>query len=823
MIHPADVFRHDFRYALRSLRQRPGFTALTVLTLALGIGATTAIFSVVNGVLLRPLPYERPQDVVMLTTTLDGEPGRELSPPEFLDLRDQARSFTHVAGYADGSLTLTGSGSPERLRAGYVTAEALPLTGVAPARGRTFSAEEDRPGQPAVTLLSDGLWRRRFGADPEIVGRTLILDDTPTTVIGVMPPGFQLPTHYAGPGMELWTLIQLDPALNRDERGWHWITAVGRLRPGVGVADAHRETAALMVAMLRQYPDEYDAGFTGSATPAADVLVGSIKPLILVLMGAVALLLLIACANVASLFLARADERQREMAVRAALGARSGRIVRQLLTESGLLAAAGGLVGLVLAAWGVRALVALAPPTLPRLDAIRMDGWVVAFTALITLGTGLLFGLVPAIQAARPNLAGALSDGARGGSAGLHRQRFRRGLVVSQIALALVLVVSAGLLIKSFARMRGVDPGFEPSHLLTARLELSPVRYERPEQIRDFYQRLVRETEALPGVTDAAVVKALPMMQLELGDWGFLEEGKHAMPPRPTDWRLSYWQAVSPEYFETMRIPLLQGRGLEANDRVGSPGVAVVSRTLADQVWPDGDALGKRIMMGGGATDSIWRTVIGIVGDVRHRGLDAELRPEIYLPHAQFPAGTGIPLRSMRVVLRAQGDPAQLTASLRAAVTALDPDLPLSEVQTMEEAMGTWAAERRLTMLLVGGFAALALVLGAVGVYGVMAHLVTQRTREIGIRIALGAMPREILGLVLSQGVWLAGLGIAAGVAGALLATRLLASLLFGVRPTDAVTFAATATGLAAVAAVASLLPALRAVRTDPVEALRSE
>jgi putative ABC transport system permease protein len=818
-----DVMRHDLRYALRSLRQRPGFTVLTVLTLALGIGATSAIFSVVNGVLLLPLPYDRPDDVVVVHTILEGNPRGELSPPEYWDLREQARSFTHLAAFSDGSLTLTGSGTPERLQAGFVTADALRLLGVSPARGRAFAAEEDLPGRPAVVLLSDGLWRRRFGADPEIVGRTLILDDAPTTVLGVMPPGFQLPSHYAGPGMELWTLLQLDPALDRSERGWHWLAVMGRLRPGLGVGGADRETAALMAGMLQRYPGEYDADFGGSASPASEELVGDIRPVILVLLGAVGLLLLIACANVASLFLARAEARQREIAVRAALGARAGRIVSQLLTESAALATAGGLMGLLLAMWGIRALVAAAPPTLPRLEAIGMDGWVVAFTAAITLSTGILFGLAPALHAARPDLSGALTEGGRGGSAGGSRQQFRRGLVVSQIALALVLVAAAGLLIQSFARMRGVDPGFVPERVLTARVELSPVRYESNEQIRTFYQRLVRRLEALPGVRSAAAVKALPMTQLELGDWSFVREGMYSLPPKPSEWSLAYWQSMSPEYFETLRIPVLQGRGIEATDRIGTPGVAVINRTLAKQVWPGGDALGQRILLGGGATDSVWRTVVGIVGDVRHRGLDAEPRPEIYLPHAQFPAGTGTALRTLRVVLRTDGDPAQLTGALRAALAELDPDIPLADVQTMEEALGAWAAERRLTMLLVAGFALLALILGAVGVYGVMAHLVVQRTREIGIRIALGALPREILGLVLSQGAWVAGLGIAAGLAGALAATRLLAGLLFGVGPTDPATLMATATALAIVAALASLLPALRAIRTDPVEALRAE
>ena len=818
-----ETLRHDIRHAVRALRRRPTFTALAVLTLALGIGATSAIFSVVNGVLLRPLPYERPAELMLVHTRLDGIPGRELSLPEYWDLRERARSFSGVGAFSNGTLTLTGSGTPERFNAGYVSADVLPLLGAAPAIGRPFAAEEDLPGRPPVVILSDGLWRRRFGGDPEVVGRTLMLDDAPTTVIGVMPPGFQLPAHYVGAAMEAWTLLQLDPAADRSERGWHWLSVIARLRPGVEPASAEREVAGIMGGMLREHPNEYDEAFSGSLTPAAEHLVGDIRPVLLVLLGAVALLLLIAASNVASLFLARAEERHREIAVRAALGARAGRLVRQLLTESATLAVAGGLAGLVLAAYGVRLLVAAAPPTLPRLDAIGLDVPVLLFTIGISVCTGLLFGLAPAWYAARPDLARALTDGGRGGSAGARRQRFRRALVVTQVALALMLVVAAGLLIRSFERMRGVDPGFDPAGLLTAQVELSPVRYESSESIRAFFERLVDRAENIPGVRSAAVVKALPMTQLELGDWSFLREGRFSLPPRQEDWNLAYWQAVGPGYFETMRMPVLQGRGIEAGDRIGSPHVAVVNRTLARQAWPEGEAIGQRLLMGGGQADSVWRTVVGIVGDVRHRGLDAEARPEIYLPHAQFPAGTVAPLRTMRVVLRAQGDPGALAAPLRAALAELDADIPLTEVQSMEEALGTWAAERRLTMLIVAGFAVLALTLGAVGVYGVVAHLVAQRTREIGIRIALGAVPREILALVLSQGVRLALTGIAVGLLGALATSRLLGRLLFQVEPTDTLTFAATAAGLGLVAVAASLLPAVRAVRTDPVEALRSE
>src|SRR4051794_1193205 len=818
-----DRLRHDLRFALRGLLRRPGFTAVVVLTLALGIGANSAIFSVVNGVLLRPLPYDRPGEVATIWVHWPGNPQGELSQPEFWDLREQSRSFTRLAAYTDGSLTLTGTGEPERLRAGFMSADALPLLGVAPASGRAFSPDDDWPGAPVAVLLSDGLWRRRFGADPAVVGRTLTLDDNPATIVGVMPPGFQLPTHYAGARAEIWAPLQLDPSIDRSERGWHWVTVLGRLRPGVGIGAASLEVGALARRMRETYPDEYKPSFGGFAVIAADDLVGEIRPAILVLLGAVGLLLLIACANVAGLLLARAEARQREIAVRTALGAGTGSLVRQLLTESVILALAGGIVGAFLADWGVRGLVAAAPPTLPRLDAVHTDGLALGFTLAVSMLTGILFGLVPALQAARPDLTTALTEGGRSGSSA-GRQRFRRGLVIGQIALALMLVTSAGLLIRSFVRIRGVDPGFDPSRLLTAEVELSGVRYDTPAKIRAFYAELVRRLQTLPGVRSAAAVRALPMTgRLEIGDWSFIVEGRHANPPTPADRIAADWQALTPGYFETLRIPILQGRAIKEQDRSDAAQVVLVNRTLARLAWPGQDPIGQRILLGGGGVDSVWRTVVGIVGDVRHRGLTVASRPEMYLPHAQFPAGTGTPQRTMRVVLRAAGDPGTLAGPLRATLAALDPEVPLVDVQTMDQAMGNWAAERRLTMILVAAFAALALTLGAVGVYGVMAHLVVQRTREIGIRIALGAVPGEILGLVMRQGAWLAAAGVGLGVGAALVVSRVLTGLLFQVTPTDPLTYVGTALALLGVAGMAALVPALRATRTDPVEALRSE
>jgi predicted permease len=819
-----DTLLQDVRYAVRQLWRSPAFAITAVLTLALGIGATSAIFSVVNGVLLRPLPYSQPDRLVMIYGHWNLKNQAELSESEYWDMREQAHAFERIAAYADGSANLTGSGTPERLLVGVCTADMLPVLGVTPALGRGFTAEEDRPGQPQVALLSDGLWRRRFGADPKVIGRKILLDDAPTTVIGVMPAGFQLPSHYAGRAMEAWVPLTLDPAADRSERGFHYLATIGRLRAGTSVDMANREVSQLMRRMKETWPDEYAAEFDGSAAGVSGVVTGSVRPAMLVLLGAVGLLLLIACANVAALLMVRSEERAREVALRTALGAGRERLLSQLLTESVTLAVVGGILAIALSAWGVRALVLVAPASIPRLDAIRIDGRVLAFTAGVSLFTGLLFGMAPALHSLRGDLSAVLAEGGRGGTSGRSRQRFRRALVVGQIALALMLLTGSGLLMRSFLRLTQVDPGFDPEHVLTARIDLTATRYAKNADTWAFYRELTRRVSALPGVESAAAARALPMTgRLDIGDWSFVMEGRYSLPVKPEDRRHADWQVVTPEYFRTLRIPLRSGRAFDDHDQVGAPGALIVNETLAKAVWPEGNALGQRVLMGGGAIDSVWRTVVGIVGDVKHRGLDAAPRPEMYMPEAQWPAGTGSAPRSLYLAIRSSGDPALLAGPLRATLTALDPDVPLAEVQPMRDSVGAWAAQRKLTMLIVTLFAALALTLGAVGIYGVMAHLVVQRSREIGIRIALGAVPREILRLVAGQGAVIVGTGILLGALASVAATRWITGLLYEVRPTDPLTFAGTAAALALVAAVATLVPAIRATRLDPIDTLRSE
>ncbi len=809
----------DLRYALRALGKSPLFTVVAVLALALGIGANTAIFSVVDRVLLRPLPYAHPERIAMVWNHWEGWPATWISEDEFWDFARENRAFDAIGAFTNGARNLTGGDTPERVQIGFASAGVFPALGVPPIAGRVFTADEDRPGGARVVVLSAGLWRRRFAADAGIVGRTVLLDDSAYTVLGVMPADFQLPLDLTGTPMDLWTPLQLD-ATKPSGRGGHYLNIVARTKPTVAIAAANADVAAIARRMTERFPGQYSPNFGSQAVAVNDEVLGKVRPALLILLGAVGFVLLIACANVANLLLARAESRQREIAVRTALGAARGRIVRQMLVESVTLFVIGGVAAIVLAFALVKGIAAIAPATVPRLAAVTLDVRALAFALGIALVTGLVFGLVPAAHATGTNVHLSLKDGGRGASADRGRQRARRTLVVSEVALALVLVAAAGLLIKSFVRLRDVNPGFDSGNIFTARVALPPSRYATGTQARLFWRQLIDRARALPGVQSAGAVSALPMTGT-IGDWSFQVEG------RATSGRESYyagdWQTVSPDYFTTLRIPLMKGRLMTDADDARGAGVAIVDEELAKRTWPNGDAVGARIRLGGQA-DSMWRTVIGVVGNVRHRGLDAELRPHLYLPQWQFPTSDNGPVpRSMSLVVRTAGDPAAITANVRAEVSRLDPHVPVAAVRTMDDIVGAWASERRLSMMVLSIFAGVALLLAAVGIYGVMSYTVAQRTREMGIRIALGAEPRDVIALVVRQGFALAVVGIAIGLAAALTLTRLMQSMLFQVSATDPTTFIAIAVILATTALAACWVPARRATRVHPTEALRAE
>jgi putative ABC transport system permease protein len=812
-----ELLLQDIRYAVRTLVKSPLFTAVAALTIALGIGANTAIFSIVNGVLLRPLPYERPGELTMIWNRWEGWPQTWVSEDELWDLRHMNRAFTGVAAFTDGGRNLTGGDTPERVRTGFAMADVFGVLGARPLLGRTYTADEDRPGGTRVAVIGEGLWRRRFAGDPSIIGRAIFLDDSSTTVIGVMPASFQLPLHFDGQPMDLWLPLRLD-STNTSGRGSHYLNVVGRMRPGITATAADRDVAAVARRMKEQFPNNYSPGFGALAVGVEQQVLGDVRTALFIMLGAVGLVLLVACANVANLLLARAESRQREIAVRTALGAGRVRLVRQMLTESVVLFLAGGGLGIALAAVGLRVLVAAAPPDIPRVGQVGIDATVLGFTVGLSLLTGIVFGLVPALHAVRGALHTSLKEG-RGTSSDRASQRSRSALVVAEVALALVLVVGAALLMKSFARLRGVDPGFDPKGVVTMRLTLPPARYVSSAMTRRFYRTLIDRVRALPGVESAAAVRVLPLTST-MGDWSFAIEGRTAEPG------VNYagdWQVATADYFKVMRIPLRRGRlTTDADDERGTP-VVVIGEALAKAAWPQGDALGARITLGPG--DSVYRTVIGIVGDVRHRGLDADARPEMYLPHAQFPGSSrgGIAQRNMVLVARTRGDPAALSGAIRRELAAVDPTLPVSAVQTMEEVLGTWAAERRLTAGLLGGFGLVALTLAALGIYGVMAYAVAQRTRELGIRVALGAQPGDVVSFVVGQAMRVAAGGIVVGLAGAFALTRLMRGMLFHVSPTDPVTFTTIPIVLAIVALAAAAIPARRATRVDPAVTLKTD
>jgi putative ABC transport system permease protein len=813
----------DLRFAARLLVRSPGLSLVIVLTLALGIGANAAIFSVVNGVLLSPLPYRQPDRIMSIYSQFPGLGFDRfwVSPPEFIEFRERATRFDSVGAYRAVPVNLEGQDQPVRVQAAFASASLFTVLGVAPELGRVYTPQEDMPSAEKLIVLSDGLWRRAFGGDPGIAGRRVKVGGQERTVLGVMPPGFDI----AGEHVEAWLPLALDPA-NPGGRGSHFLYLVGRLRSGATLAQARSELQGLLVRWKQEMPKDHTPDPERHRLvilPLLDDLVGDVRPKVLILAFAVGLVLLIACLNVANLLLARAESRQREIAIRTALGAPRRRLIRQFLTESVLLSVFGGVFGLLLAVAGVRAIVALNADSIPRVESIGVDARVAGFTLALSLVTGLLFGLAPALHARGASFFTVLREGAQRGTAGRVSQWFRRGLVVAEIALASLLVIGAGLLLKSFWVLQQVNPGFDPQNVLSMELSLPRATYPEDHQVVDFYRKLTAQAASLPGVESVAAVSGLPpKREVNANDTEFesIKPTKEG-PPQNVD----YWQFVSRDYFKTMRIRLVAGRTFSPGDDRGTPGVVVINQTMAKVFWPTRSPLGDRVRApsGPGGPPSPWLTIVGIVADVKQGGLDQKTGTELYFLQDQAEEAAGGAARTMYLVARTRSNPMSQAAAVRAAIRGLDPSLPVAEVRSMDKVLFDSVGRPRFLMVLVMLFAAVALVLAAVGTYGVLSYAVEQRTREIGVRMALGAQVGEVLGMILAQGALLAGLGLFLGVVGAVALRSVLASLLFGVTPTDPLIFAAVVALLALVSFLACLLPAQRAARVDPLVALRSE
>jgi predicted permease len=803
-----DVFQ-DLRYGARMLRRSRGFTAVTVLTLGLGIGACVAIFSVVDAVLLRPLLFPGSDRLVVFQETnlpRWSAGSIKVAPGKYFDWQKQAQSFEGLAAKQEVSFNLTGLGEPVRVSAARITANMLSMLRVRPVLGRDFDGDEDAPGKEKVVILSHGFWARQFGGRQEAIGQTIRLDDRPFTVVGVMPPGFELD----GP-RDLFTPAAFGPEA-REDRDRHTTDVFGRLKRGVTLAQAQGEMAAVAARIAKQYPAR-DGVWGVQVTPMLEARVGEVRRLLLSLLGAVAFLLLIACANVANLLLARATGRTREIAVRAALGARRGRVVRQLLTESMLITVFGGLLGLVFAGGGMRALLALAPDILPRSREIAVDWRALALACALALTTGVVFGVAPAFGATRLKLDEALREGGRGTGETPRRQRLRGALVVSEVAIAIVLLIGAGLLMRSFARLQAVQPGFEPHGALSFAVTLSQEKYGSEEKQRAFIDDALGRLSALPGVEAAAATWSLPFTSAR-GPMIFLDVADR--PSTGARYVTSYYP-ITPDYFRAMGIPLRRGRYFDRRDTADAPRVAVINEAAARRYFPGQDPIGKRIRVD--VTSQAWWEIVGIVGDVKHGKLDAEVPAQTYEPMAQRPR-----LGGLTFVVRGAGpSPTALTAAMRAAIQSVDRDQPIANVRTLDSWIAESIARQRFAMTLFTVFSGMALLLAAIGIYGVMAYSVSQRTGEIAIRMALGAHTGNILRGVFAQGGRLIALGALAGVIGALLLTRFLEKMLFNVSTHDPVTFGAIVVLLAAVAIVACLLPARRASKINPMLALRAE
>ena len=797
----------DIRYGVRSLLKHPGFTAVAVLTLALGIGANSAMFSTVDAVLLRPLSYPESDRIMVLegVNPPQGITQSNLSIPDFADWQKQNSVFEHLAGFFAGGMLVTSNDETERVRAAGVTDEFFPLFRTAAIKGRTLQAEDAQKGRDQVVLLSYAFWQRRFGGDQNVVGTKVIVSGKSATVVGVMPAGFDYPAQS-----EMWVPNPIDAAAERrDNRA---LNVVARLKPGVTVPQAQAEMDTINQRLAQSFV-ETNSGWSVQVIGLQERLVGSMRTSLLVLLGAVAFVLLIACANVANLLLARATARQKEITLRAALGASRWRVIRQLLTESLLLSLLGGGMGLLVSVWLTKLLVSISPANTPRLEEIRPDARVFAFTLGLTVLTGFIFGLAPALQASRVDLNGGLKEGGRGGSGGVHNKRLRSLMMVSEIALSFMLLVGAGLLIRSFARLRDVSPGFTPQNVLTMRVALVPAKYAPGEPRAQLLRQTLERLNAIPGVQSSGAVLSLPLGgdTLNVGR-AYIREGRPATPEESAN---ASYLVATPDYFRTLKIPLVTGRPFDERDTDANTKVVIVNETMARQLWPGESPIGRHITVW--RDEKFPREIVGIVGDTK-QALDAEPGSQMYVPFAQDP-GWG----SMSLVIRSTSDPTGITAAARREIRALDKGMPVYNVKMMNEVVGTSIATQRMSMMLLSAFAAMALLLAMIGIYGVTAYYVTQRTQEIGIRMALGARMSDVMSLVFRNGMALALIGIAVGMAGALALTRLMASLLFAVKPTDVLTFTLVSLCLLLTALIACYLPARRATKVDPLVALRYE
>ncbi|MEK6321114.1 MAG: ABC transporter permease [Acidobacteriota bacterium] len=807
-----ETLLQDLRYGLRTLAKKPGFTAAALIALALGIGANSAIFSVVNAILLRPLPYNAPDRIVAFwENNLPNDIKKEsTSGPNFTDWKDQAESFEAMAAFHRTSPILSGDGEPERIQGCAVTDGFFSVLKVEPALGRVFLPDEIQPGKNRVVILSDGMWRRRFGSDQNIIGKTVTLSGNPYTVVGVMPSYFRNASPDTRQPTELWMPVSRD--ITKMGRRGDFLSVIARLKPDVSIEQARSEMNTIVGRLEQQYTEE-NAGWTVAIIPLHERFVGDVKLAMFVLLGAVCFLLLIACANVANLLLARAAAREKEIAIRTALGAGRRRLVQQLLTESVALALLGGVMGLLLAVWGIELLTSLGPESIPRINEVRLDGRVLAFTLTVSLVSGIVFGLVPALQASKANLNDALKEGGRSGAESARGRRARNVLAVSEIALSFVLLIGAGLMLKSFFYLQQVNPGFNPARVLTLDLSLPSSKYpEGTPAVAAFYKQLLEQVATLPAVESVATIDSIPLTGSSV--LSFAVEGRPLPPPdKVVDAEAC---VISPEYFHVLGIPLMKGRLFADQDAENAPAVTIINSTMARRYWPEEDPIGKRITLGDPQIGP-WLTIVGIVGDVHQEALESEPYPQMYSPFAQAQR------RSMSLVVRASVEPLNLVPAVRSQIRALDKDQPLYNVRTLEQVLSYSVARPRFNVLLIGIFAVIAIVLAAVGIYSVVSYSVTQRTHEIGIRMALGAQTGEVLRLVIIQGMTVALIGVGLGLAAALVLTRLMSSLLFNVTATDPLVFFAISVVLVGVALGACLVPARRAMKVDPMVALRYE